>query len=508
MRATWRALFLLATFLALTFAADAFDEIAFQAGAPDYAKVRAAQPAGLSLELTLPKASFYQGEIIRGTLTYKNSGSVTWVAILAQGDRSGRVQDVRFFGADDQGREVEAPIEWVYRSGPMIGGGRIREASLGTGTVTLIANQWLRFDHPGTYTIFAESAAVRSGGTPYKNESNAPLLLVSNKVTVTITPLDPTQETRIVAEAAHAIDDGYQLANQIGRDAAVNDDRASRMVYAAEPAIATLRYLQTPAARAALRARLDKTPEIMLAGGHWEMIAALLGAPDRPAEAALILADVRAGRLSADSGLVGLYAQLKTYPLQIAALPPGQVITPEDGRHFADAESALNRARRQAQDELLDAAKQVTAATGQTNLDLLWTAFFTNPYDATYRKPLVAHQLDLSHDRQLQLLQWLSMSACSPHALPGEPDLASEFLPLVRLYLGPPAYSRQALMIFSYARPEEAHAIVNADMVLERPHYFNNDGNVGGLAAVLHDNPKIHWTQKQLQAFDQLRFPH
>ncbi len=284
--------------------------------ASDYDRLLAKRPPDLKLTLTLPKDHFYQGEIIEATLTYSNAGKNPYVVPLAPGDRSGRVQNVHFYGQDSHGIAVEDPIGWIYFEG-FSGGGRVAIKNLGTAANTLIMNQWLRFDHPGAYRVFAQTTNVRPGSENSINGENS-LSLVSNKVALTITPLPPGQETQIVADALHKIEAGYRREDSPQLSADQNEENAHNRAYAAEPAIATLRFLQTPGARAALRSRLDQTPEYMIAGGHFEMDAALLGAPDRPAEAALILADVRAGRLKVDGSLASLYADLKAYPLALA----------------------------------------------------------------------------------------------------------------------------------------------------------------------------------------------
>jgi hypothetical protein len=234
--------------------------------APTYEKALASQPKDLTLTVTLPKDHFYQGEIINATLTYSNSSNENYKVTLAKGDRSGRVQDIRFFGGDDHQTAVEDPIGWIYYRG-FFGGGRVEIKSLGTGSVTLIMNQWLRFDHPGIYTVFAISTAVRPEKQASPNVDNS-IQLVSNKITLTITPLPADQEKKIVDDATQNIDAGYHREDAPDLTAAANDDKAHEKAYAVEPDIEILRYLQTPLARAALRARLDKTPEYMIAANH------------------------------------------------------------------------------------------------------------------------------------------------------------------------------------------------------------------------------------------------
>ncbi len=136
-------------------------------------------------------------------------------------------------------------------------------------------------------------------------------------------------------------------------------------------------------------------------------------------------------------------------------------------------------------------------------------AFQYNPFDTDYRGPAIAHQLDFDHDRQLRLLDLAAMDACRHH-LPQEKDTSADFMPLVRLYLGAPAYNRNALMILSYANPQEAHDLTLADWASPEHHYFNyehqdTDAPMGKLAVTLLENPKIKWTDEQKEILDHMR---
>ena len=431
---------------------------------PDYEAVLADQPAGLRLTMTLPKDHFYQGEKIAATLTYSNTGKDSYAAWIMRGDRSGRIQDIRFFGQDEHGTSVEDPIGWIYMM-VISGGGLTQSKELKDGSsaeTTVFINQWLRFDHPGTYTVFAEADNVRTEivtATNYDKSAH----LVSNKVTITIAPLPPDQEKKIVDDALLQIVAAYDHHDDPKLTQTANEDKAHTMAYTAVPAIETLRYLQTPLARDALRSRLDKTPEYMLAGGHFEMEAALLGAPDRPKEAQFILDDVQAGKLKVDNSLVGLYAQLKSYPQFMEEMAwERRTLTPAQIPQRQTISATWDKSRKDAEKEILAAARAASSKTGVSDLDLIWTAFLTNPSDPDYRAPVVAHQLDFSHDRQLQLLRLVEIYFCGHMAPPGK-NYTPDFLPLVRLYLGAPAYNRNALMILSYARPDEAHDITLAD---------------------------------------------
>ncbi len=437
---------------------------------PDYDRLLAAQPPGLSLKITLPKDHFYQGEIIEATLTYGNEGKEAREVTLNTIDRSGRAQDVRFFGRDEHGAAVDDPVGWIYLHGYMGGGAGWKTVSLhdgGTGSVTLTMNQWLRFDHPGTYTVYAVSTAVESAGA--RRLENDPI--VSDKITLTITPLDPAEEKRIVDGAVAKIDEGYRLDDGVEP----GDEKARKKAYAVEPELAKLRYLQSPLARAALRAGLDRIPRYALADGRWDVDAGLYGAPDRPAEAALILADVRAGRRKADENLAAVYTTLKTYPLTVAEHAAFQQGLTSEG---VAAESKGTEARAAATAEIFAAAREASPKTGANEADLIWEAFLTNPFDPANRAPAATHQMEFSHEQKLRLLSMVQTELGIPVASEAHRLDPGEFLPVARQYVGDPAYNADALTILVKARPEEARDLIVRELKNPEHHYLKLHGHM------------------------------
>ena len=433
---------------------------------PDYDKFLAKQPPGLRLKLTLPKDHFYQGEVIHATLTYTNTGKDAREVEL---NEEGHLDTVRFFGRDAHGTAVADPIAWC--SSPS-GGGAMDLKSLHDGSsasVTLPMNEWLRFDHPGTYTVFAISAAVQSDQERFPRQPGLDAPLISDKVTITITPLDPEEEKRVIARATQAIAAEYRWEHLSDVDRGRDERESQEEMLAHEADIAALRYLQTPAARAGLRAGLDKNPQ-------YQMHTELLGAPDRPAEAALILADVRAGRLRIDENLTRLYAKLKTYP-QSQAYYAGMrhVLTPEDNERLKLLERAWETADATAQAEILAAAKEAAAKTGVSDLHLIWTAFLTGPGNAAYREAAAAHQLEFSQSQQLEILR-LNQPWFDVPPSPGErEDYYADFLPVVRRHVGSPEYNLDAFKILTKARPDEARALLIEDLRNVDPHYLRED---------------------------------
>src|SRR2546430_7112477 len=128
----------------------------------DWAKIRAQQPIGLSLKVILPRTSFYQGEVIPATLVFSNSSSSVYHVWDGNYDRSGRIQDIAFFGVDAKGDAVIDPLAWYFEQGLFYGGGLGDTEKLGEWRIALPANQWLRFDRSGRYRCYAWSNRPRS----------------------------------------------------------------------------------------------------------------------------------------------------------------------------------------------------------------------------------------------------------------------------------------------------------------------------------------------------------
>lgn len=305
----------------------------------------------------MEKKRYYQGEVIEATLTYANTSTSAFSVELAQSDRSGRIQHTQFIGYDTQGKPVEDPIGWIYQQG-IFGGGRVDMPELGTASISLPINQWLRFDHVGTYTIVAQTTNVLS-------PKDGPVKLISNKVAIEIMPLPTDEERRIIAQATREIEEGYRRRDRAELRAERNTELAAQKARAARPAIATLRYLQTPAARAALRQRLNLTPMYELADGSFALRAAFLGAPDRVAEAALILEDVQTGKLKVDDNLASLYAALKTYPLEETSFElRSRSRTEVDGLGATKAENEYHAAEALENKEIREAATKAGSLPG------------------------------------------------------------------------------------------------------------------------------------------------
>jgi hypothetical protein len=107
----------------------------------------------------------------------------------------------------------------------------------GRWSITLPANQWLRFDRPGTYRIYARSTRPQTGSAKATHLSIPGIELVSDIPTIRIMPLTAERERELLARAKAELDQGDEKARS---------------------GVETLRYLQTPAARRTLVRLLPK----------------------------------------------------------------------------------------------------------------------------------------------------------------------------------------------------------------------------------------------------------
>lgn len=243
--------------------------------------LRHEQPSGLSLELKLPRTNFFQGEMIPATLVFKNLSTNQYHLQTDISDRSGRCSDISFKAASESGQLVVDPLKRFQTLVPQIYGGLgFVFTNLKEWTVTLPANQWLRFDSPGIYHIYASSTRPIPGGV---NATGFVYLhdIVSDVMTIRITSLEPAQEQKIMAEAKKGL---------LG-----DKDSRSR-------AIETLRYLQTPAARRALIPLIPNNPEVYLA---------FLSSPTPNDDSKAILHAALKPDLVVNDSVVSLYSDLK-----------------------------------------------------------------------------------------------------------------------------------------------------------------------------------------------------
>jgi hypothetical protein len=293
---------------------------------PEWRSIRQSQPEGLQLKLTLPKDHFYQGEMIKASLEFSNLSPTPYHLWTGNYDRSGRIPDIAFYAQDVAEQPVPDPLAWYFVMGGM-GGGMGNFQDLGKWTIALPVNQWLRFDKPGVYTLYAWSNRVQKGPKqhpPGLAHRDAGIPLVSDKVEITIDPLSSEMEQQIIAQAKTDIARGGGLA---------------------APALARLRYLQTPAARAEL------IPLLADRNLAFDAAMGLCAAPDPGSEAPEILTAVGQGQLPLRGDITSFYSRLKMYDFVAKFL--AQKNDPLAAQRFG---REMQTTMTQAQDEITAAA--------------------------------------------------------------------------------------------------------------------------------------------------------
>lgn len=326
---------LMAILLAVTNARAQFDP---PPGTP-WQKLRDHQPATLHLKLTLTKDHFFQGERIDATLEFSNDdASHPYMLTVGAGQPGGA-----FEASDAKGHPCVDPLEWFYNWYGIVGGGPVAEHPIGHDTLILPVNDTVRFDAPGTYTLFADSR-LRDGTL---EERKGFVEVVSDPVTITISGITPDQEKAVIAEALKNI--------------AAGDPRSGEEI---RHGTADLGYLQTPAASEEL-IRLLGQPDKSDFVYH-----PLISARDPAAVAAKILEQVRAGKLMLDDTGAEIYGLLKTAPMLPSPTPVGM---PQ--KEISQRFEALRQARTAAQRDILAEAVAASGSAGKPSIEALWAAF-------------------------------------------------------------------------------------------------------------------------------------
>jgi len=309
---------------------------------PSWQDIRTHQPAALHLKITLAKDHFFQGEKIDATLEFSNDDPKTTYNLWIGGPQP----FATFHGQDAQGHELVDPHQWEIEFG-LNGNWVTVPHALGKYTQSLPVNENFRFDQLGVYTIYAQSQVLPDT----KDPSAKSVPLVSDKTTITITPITPELEKQVIADAISKI---KLVGSPQGLDAPSSEG------------IDELKSLQTPGARAEL-IKLMAYPHLV-----WPAAAGLETAPDPAAEARHILEAVQAGNLVLDVGGTNVYARLKT------ASSRG------DLKQFGEATREISVAQVKA-----------TESKGPLHAEALWVAYDWTGTDKD-RRAVVEHQLELS----------------------------------------------------------------------------------------------------------------
>lgn len=391
--------------------------------ADSWQSIRGKQPSGLRLVLTTPKTHYYLGEIIPAKLTFSNESRSPYHLWTGTYDRSGRIPDIVFRAEAEDGKQVSDPLDWYFKHIMGICGGLGNFQNLGAWDISLPANQWLKFETPGKYRVYASSTRVQPGDTDAPQEQQLPRVeLVSDPVTITIDPLGADQEKAVIRQAMLDLSGTYA----VGRDGRACD------------AAQRLRFLQTPAACDALLSLIDSP----YSGDAKLGLCACL---DHSALADKILAAVRQGKLGLGGHLMWLYPNLRNN---------GNIFMTDD----RPSSSELS-------DELYAAAKSAITENGTGDVffaDLL-TLFCKNPHEPGMRKIMIKRQLDLPPKQVNGLVK------------ENATKVDRDFLPLLRQQVKPDKHNPWALAALATLAPDEARPIVVEDIKRSKPIYIPTD---------------------------------
>lgn len=429
---------------------------------PDWQSVRARQPSGVEMKLSLPETHFFQGEEIPATLLFSNKSAQPYHTWTGTYDRSGRIEDIAFYAQDETGRQVADPLGWYFRRNFGLGGGIGNYADLGGWNTTLPVNEWLRFDHPGTYKLWARSGRVQHGVYRQTGPETRPAIeLVTDRITITIDPLTPQDEQGVLDPARKAI----------AAAAAKKDDSSLGAMFSIpdqelDKSLFKLAYLRTPAADQLLLPFIGNNNLGSCAA------AGLLGAVDPKAEAPVLLEGVRHGQPLPNDFVIRVYMALKTYG---SDMPLGMVIY-QDGKPLTSPDDPQQIAR----DEILTAARLASAGNDAIAASTVWTTFQLHPQDPAARAELAKHQLALSAAQRAELIQrWTG----EIYETDNDPSMAqqmagnnvggADLLPVVRQMATAPDFNPYALQVLAHVAPDEARTLIVADIKRDHSLYLN-----------------------------------
>jgi len=490
-------------------------------------EVRDHQPPGLQLKLTLPKDHFFQGEEINDTIEFANNSPAPYYLWTGSASRFGRTSGFAFFAESTSGDGVIDPLAWMWNKvGDMGMNGMGTFKDLGTWSITLPTAYWLRFDKPGTYTLYVWSDRVQAGDQPKPGVQSQPrtqVPLVSDKITITIDPLTPRQEEQTLAEAK------VKLATTADRGEGALE----------------LNALQTPSARDVLRPLLNDKDS---SGASNVASTGLMEAPDPRAEATLLFADVSQGKLAVNGAIQWAYSWTKIYgmPDGSSTVPYAQQ-TPAMQAELANQRLAWSQTLTYARQEILDAAEKATGGSGPAYVQTLWTAFMGNRLDPQVRAAVVAHQLELSQENKDQVLREWFFELRESHRVhpPGYSSVplngiprwgGEDFLPLVReaLAVSAPAvpvnltggplppltreekqarYERQqvkdyALIILANLKPDEARPLIVKDIERDDSSLISGSFPLWGDSDIVPTLPVVPMPELDSAIRKRLAVPH
>jgi hypothetical protein len=212
---------------------DAFTE--------QWQQLRAKQPEGADLAVSVPKTWFFLGETIPLQLMFTSTQLKSFLADTRQQDRVGRMNGVEQFIVDPVSF-AEDPLRGLPGEEGGMGGlsGGPLPLSEKPFSFERVLNKWVRFRKPGTYRVYVLSHRVSQTG---EGARGVPIELASNILTIDVQPAPALWVKDQIAAATSILD----------APAASSDDTAKERVRAGR----ILRFLDTPEAAAALAKHLD-----------------------------------------------------------------------------------------------------------------------------------------------------------------------------------------------------------------------------------------------------------
>jgi hypothetical protein len=391
----------------------------------DWKQTRDKQPVGVGLKLNLSRTHYYLGEVIPGTLYFSNTMAKHY---------DFRIKQSVLLGEGKGGVPVLDPLAYYHQHFFEFNRGlEGDERYAGDSSISLAANQWLQFDQPGTYTIYARSILEGEEQKGPGGPEWPTVTLVTDPIEITIEPLSPEKEKEVIEQALEVLSRPMPLGSDTP----------------AFEAIERLRYLRTPASLEALLPFVDSSNAQFAELG-------IYSSPDYPSLAAKILAGLRTGKLHLSDNLVRLYCDLKNGSNFLLIPPPDWSLSEVDARK-----------------QLTDAARGVMLVEGHGD------AFFSNlvdlfrhdPHEPKTRAVLIKRQLDLP---QKQIDDLLGKGIGNfPQAK--KTILDRDFLPLLRKLVQPEIHDAYALAALATIAPEEARPLILEDLKRDQPIYVPTD---------------------------------
>ncbi len=138
-----------------------------------------------SLTISVEKDTYHVGEIIPVTFTFVNKSDREYKVSTRPYDRSGRLGDIAFH-IDGIADAYSDPLDTYFSSFRGVGGGlSAGPESLGQYSQVFDLNEWVRFDKPGQYRLYASTTRVSP-----KDNNGKSVSLCSQIIKLKIVPAD------------------------------------------------------------------------------------------------------------------------------------------------------------------------------------------------------------------------------------------------------------------------------------------------------------------------------